>query len=195
VLSTPSAEALQFKNLSSVCVDDIKCAEQAVDYLFDNGHKKIGIIGGELDLTNTSGLRLKGCQKSFEKHGYVFDDSCFCQSHYSLQEAYEKTKQMLKDNNGITAFFAMSDMMAFGAISAISDMGLKVPQDISVIGFNGIELGGYYCPKLTTLRQPCEEIASKSVRMLLRSIQGDEPSCHITLDIEFVLCESVRSLL
>lgn len=195
VLSTTSAQSLNFKNLSSVSVDDVKGAKIAVDYLLDNGHKNILVIGGECEQNNTSGLRLLGCKKSFENHNIIFDDTCFCESHYSISEAYEKAKASIIKNKKITAIFAMSDIMAFGAISAISDLGLSVPNDISVIGFDGIEFANYYCPKLTTLRQPNEKIASKSVKLLLRLIHGEKPTHHDLLDVEFIKGASVSKLI
>lgn len=194
VLSTTSAKDLAFGNLSSVSVDDTKCAKQAVDYLFDNGHKHIALVGGDFDISYTGGLRLAGYIQSIEEHGQKFDETYFAKAHFSVSSAYEATKRLLSQNNKITAIFAMSDMMAIGCIRAIHDCGLRVPDDISVMGFDGIELADYFCPRLTTLRQPYEQIAAQTAKMLLRSVQASEPAHHRLLDAELVVGESVKSL-
>ncbi len=194
VLSTTSAKDLTFDNLSSVSVDDTKCARQAVDYLFDNGHRHIAVVGGDFDISYTGGLRLAGCRQSFEAHGQTFNEYCLAQAHFSVSSAYEATKRLFASNSKITAIFAMSDMMAMGCIRAINDAGLRVPDDISVMGYDGIDLAQYYTPRLTTLRQPFTQIAAQSAKMLLRSVQAAEPAHHRLLDAELVVGESVRSI-
>ncbi len=192
VLSTTSARSLPFENLSSVSIDDEKCAKQAVDYLFSNGHTAIGVVGGDYNISYTGGLRLDGCKKSFEEHGFSLGENSFAPAPFSMSSAYTATKELITRNPGLTAIFAMSDMMAIGTIRAIRDCGLRVPEDISVIGFDGIDFADYYCPRLTTLKQPCEKIASSSAKMLLRAIAASEPSRHLLLDAELAAGESVR---
>ncbi len=194
VLSTTSAKDLSFDNLSSVSVDDTRCAKRAVDYLFENGHRHIAVVGGDYDISYIGGLRLAGYRQSIEEHGQVFDTASFAPAHFSVSSAYEATKELLATNRKITAIFAMSDLMAMGCIRAINDYGLRVPNDISVIGFDGIELADYYSPRLTTVRQPCEQIAAHTAKMLLRSVQASEPANHRLLDAELVVGESVKRI-
>ena len=194
ILSTTSAQSLSFENLSSVSVDDVKCARQAVDYLFAHGHTHIGIVGGNEDISCTSGLRYAGCRQSFKEHGQELTEENFEQAHFNTSAGYEAAKKLLQKNPKLTAIFAMSDMLAFGTIRAISDLGFSVPNDISVIGFDGIELANYYCPKLTTIRQPCENIAVSSAKMLVGAIHGTEQAQHLLLDAEIIEGDSVRSL-
>ena len=92
----------------------------------------------------------------------------------------------------LTAVFAMSDTMALGAIRAIRDRGLRVPEDISVLGFDGIELGNYVSPKLTTIRQDREVIAKRSVEILLENIVGLNNAVHETVPFQVIVGESAQ---
>ena len=94
----------------------------------------------------------------------------------------------------LTAIFAMSDIMAFGAIRALHDRGLRVPEDISVVGFDGLDMCSYYTPKLTTIQQSVVRIADRGARLLLDHIEKHIPARHEI--ISFSLCEgeSVASL-
>ena len=89
-----------------------------------------------------------------------------------------------------TAVFAMSDTVAMGAIRALEDMGLRVPQDVSVIGFDGIEMGKYFIPRLTTIEQPVPDIARESVKVLLDMMEKGGESRHVTVDATLRIRES-----
>ena len=98
----------------------------------------------------------------------------------------------LMDNvSGLSAVFAMSDVLAIGAIRAVKDRGLRVPEDISVIGFDGIDMGNYMSPRLTTIRQHREEISARSVEILLKSIEEGIPATHEIEPFHLVPGESV----
>jgi LacI family transcriptional regulator len=92
----------------------------------------------------------------------------------------------------LTAVFAMSDVMAIGAIRAIGDRGLRVPEDISVIGFDGIDIGNYMNPRLTTIRQHRERIAQNSIEILSKCIEGTGKAAHLVEPFYLVPGESVR---
>ncbi|MFZ2537731.1 MAG: LacI family DNA-binding transcriptional regulator [Oscillospiraceae bacterium] len=194
VLCTTNASKVISDKLSSVSVDDVSSGEEAVDFLFDCGHKNIGVIGGNLKLSYTSKLRLKGCEKSFSKHNDKFTTDLYEECGFSLAPAYEATKKLLMRQKDITAIFAMSDIMALGAISAIHDMGKCVPDDISVIGFDGIEMGNYYNPKLTTIKQPEIKLAELSVKRLINMINKTEVSSHTLLKATLSKGGSVKKI-
>ena len=80
---------------------------------------------------------------------------------YCFQSGYDAMKRILKSDTRVSAVFAMADVLAIGAISAIRDAGLRVPEDISVIGFDGLPIGEFYCPKLTTIEQNVEQLAKR----------------------------------
>ena len=179
VLVTNRANQMEFRNLSSVATDDVAAARRAVDVLFDAGHEKIGILGGDFTKSYTSYQRLRGCSDSFAAHGAVFDaDRC-----------YDLLVTKFPD---VTAVFAMSDVTAIGAIRALRDRGLRVPEDISVIGFDGTTLAEYYNPKLATIKQQYQRLASRSIEILFGQIELKKEPIHEIVPFEFVNGESIR---
>lgn len=196
VLVTNQGNMLTFDNLSSVAVDDVAASKCAVDYLFKKGHQKIGVLGGNTDLSHTSHQRYLGCVESFHEQGLEFDKETYYEnSRFSFDSAYRGMVRLLKKAPDITAVFAMSDVTAVGAIRALKDKGLDVPKDISVIGFDGIELGEYYNPKLTTIRQPAKELAMKSVEILFNFLDFHLGSVHEMVDVDLIVGESVKEIM
>jgi len=86
----------------------------------------------------------------------------------------------------------MSDIIAIGAVRAFCDMKLKIPDDISVIGFDGLELADFYTPRITTFHQPVEKLADISVKMLVEMIENNDEASHILLDAEYVSGETTK---
>lgn len=195
MLVTNSARTLGFSNLSSVGTDDAAAAKAAVAYLLSLGHREIGILSGKLDPSLAARERFEGCKQAFseagvsplEKHQYV-------EAKFSLSDGYAAMERLLEQMPKLTAVFAMADVMALGAIRAIHDHGLRVPEDISVIGFDGIELGRYMTPQLTTIRQHKEQIASRSVEILLDCIGAGRASVHEVTEFHLISGESTRKL-
>ena len=116
-------------------------------------------------------------------------DGRFC-----YQSGYEALKQILDRGVKVSAVFAMADVLAIGAISAIQDYGLRVPEDISVIGFDGLQIGEYYCPKLTTIEQNVEQLAKRSYEMLVECIEEGTPARHETVPFRLNLRQSVKKI-
>lgn len=194
-LVTAWAEDLGFDNLSSISIDDEKSAETAIDYIIENGHERIGVIGGHYDVSNLSLLRFNGCKKAFEKHGHIFNEHvCYAKAKFNYKSAYKAMNRLLENMPDITAVFAMSDVMAIGAIRAICDRGLRVPQDISVMGFDGIELADYYSPKLTTIKQPEQIMAYEAVNILINSIENGISAKNVLVQSDLIKGESVAKL-
>lgn len=194
VLVTNNGKDWGFDNLSSVATDDELGACAAVDYLFECGHKEIAIMGGDLKTSHTSKLRYHGCEKSFDAHGEKLDESHYVKCRFSFDSAYRAMKKLLERGQSVTAVFAMSDVMAIGAIRAIRDAGLSVPEDISIVGFDGTMLADYYNPKLTTIRQEHHVIATKSVEILFNVIDFNKSAVHETIPFELSQGESVKKL-
>lgn len=198
VLVSTSADALEFPNLSSVSTNDTEAADNAIEYLVQNGHRQIGVIGGQSCVPdppqgcNTSQLRLMGCMRACARHGIPFDPvRQTVQSRYSMRGGYEGAKALLDRCPEVTGIFAMCDVMAIGAMRAIQERGLKVPKDISVIGFDGIELGTYYTPQLTTVRQDRDRLAGRSVEILLGRMEKRVPAVYEVVPFQLVVGESV----
>ena len=111
---------------------------------------------------------------------------------YMIDEDYERIKEYTGPD--YTAIFAMSDTMAIGAARALMDSGKRVPEDVSVIGYDGIELAQYYHPALATMRQPQQELADRSVELLLESMDTDCAPKHIQLETELIQGASVKHI-
>ena len=195
ILVTASAKEFDFKNLSSVTSDDYNAARSALSYLIQRGHEKIGIIGGKYEMSNISEIRLRGAVEEIEKNGIAFDEAYqYEMASYSLEGAYKAALRLMDKSPDLTAIFAMSDVMAIGAMRAIADRGLKVPEDISIIGFDGIDLSNYYNPKLTTIRQLQDRLAKNSVDILLRQIEKNDKPLHKVLSYELLAGDSVKDI-
>lgn len=171
VLITTDATELTYENLMSVSVDDVIGGEMAIEYLAEKNHKNIAILGGDLVTSCVAELRYRGALSVLKKYDIGFhEEKQFVTTPFNYKDAYKATKRLYEQYPEVTAIFAMSDVMAIGAISAITDMGLKVPGDISVIGYDGIELGRYYYPKLTTIVQPQAEMSKIGVKKLMDAL-------------------------
>ncbi len=195
VLVTNSAASLNFENLSSVSTDDDSGAVAAIELLISLGHCKIGILGGQMEKSMAALTRYVGCKKAFAGRGMAFEpERQYEPALFSMSEGYQAMGRLLDRMPELTAVFAMSDVMAVGAIRAIRDRGLRVPEDISVVGFDGIELGSYLTPKLTTIRQDREKIAARSVEILLQCIGEETSGVHELVPFRIISGESTRRI-
>ena len=195
VLVTNSATELGFDNLSSVSTDDEAGAQAAVAHLLKLGHRNIGILGGYMEKSHAAHTRYKGCEKAFAEQGIKLEPGRqYRSAFFSMEEGYHAMEQLFEQMPDLTAVFAMADVLAVGAIRAIRDRGLRVPEDVSVMGFDGIELGNYLSPRLTTVRQARERIADRSLEILLSDIAGERPAVHELLPFDIVEGESAAKI-
>lgn len=185
VLTTLVSDELDFPNLSMVGVDDRAAARTAVSHLIAQGHRKIAVLGGPTT-SYPSRMRRLGAQDAMEDAGLTFDDRLYGLSNYDFESAYHAMNSLLARRAEFTALFAMSDVIAFGAIRA--------PEDVSVIGFDGISMSRYCVPVMTTIVQPGEQIALQSIELLVRQIEHGAPAQKITLQPELQVGESVRAV-
>ena len=190
-ITVPSV--LNFPNLSMVGVDDRAAAYAAVDYLIQQGHRKIAVLGGPVT-SYPSVMRREGAQQAMRDAGILFSDKLYGLSNYDIESAYHAVNSLLARRADFTALFAMSDVIALGAIRALVSAGLRVPEDISVIGFDGITMSRYCVPVLTTVVQPSEQISLQSIELLVRQIEHGAPAQTITLQPELQQGESVRAI-
>lgn len=182
VLSTASAKELGFDNLSSVSVDDFDGGRSAAAELLRLGHRSIGILGGDLD-SGPSGLRYSGFAQECAESGAP-EPVCE-QCSYTFSSAYEAAIALFHRSKNMTAVFAMSDIIAVGAVRAFLDMGKRVPEDISVVGFDGIDIADFSNPRIATFSQPLHQISSLSVRMLVNMIENNAEASHVTLRAQY----------
>lgn len=195
VLLTNSARDLGFDNLSSLTTDDEEAAFQVIDYLVQKGHREIGVLGGNWSSSQISYRRLQGCRRAFQSHGLSFDLERRAEpSRYSMADAYAATKRLLERCPELTAIFAMSDVMAIGTIRALKDLGKRVPEDISVVGYDGISIARYSIPRLTTICQDTRRLAEQGVDVLLRNIEQGSSPFHGVVPFRLVDGESVAEI-
>lgn len=196
VLVTNSAVSLGFSNLSSVSTDDAAASRYAVEHLISLGHRNLGIIGGKMDRSNMARVRYNACMEAINAHSLTFlEEKQYATARFSLEGGYKAMHQLFESVPDITAVFAMSDMIATGAMRAIYEKGLRVPEDISIIGFDGVELVQYLTPELCTIRQHKEHLADRSVEILLQCIDEQSPAIHEVVDFDFIPGESTKQIL
>ena len=164
------------KNTSTVTSDNVQGCSLALNYLYKLGHRKIAHIQGVAQADNwPSSIRKKTYIEVMKKlnldipEGYIVDGV-----NFDVSGGYDAMKELLSLKDRPTAVFASGDKLAIGAIDAIKDAGLRVPEDISVIGFDNIEIAKYVTPKLTTIRQNCQEIGKAAVDILIEQINKKE---------------------
>ena len=185
----------ELSNFSSVSIDNEKSAYSATKYLIDCGHKNIAIIlGDEYDI-GISYRREAGYLKALNDNGIQFNKEYRILGNYNYRGAYDKTIKFLEDHNEVTAIFAISDIMAVGCAKAIKDKGLVVGKDISIMGFDGMDISEFYNPTITTIIQPKVEMAKISVDLLLDLMANKTENKHIILNTELIIRESTNSII
>ena len=195
VVVTNDASGMGFPNLNSVASDDRQATREAIDALAGLGHRKFVIIGGARRVSGTAGLRYRGCLEAFQANGIAFDEDLDYEAvRFSYEGGYRAAERLLERRKGFTALFAMADVMAIGAIRALTDHGLRVPEDVSVMGFDGLKIGDYTVPKLSTVRQCTDALAEESIRILLENIPQLRQPRHKTVPVTVELKESIRRI-
>lgn len=151
------------------------------------------MIGEENDFC-ISWWRYKGYIKALKDNNIKPNDENLIIGDYDSNTAYKVTLDFLKKRKDITAIFAISDIMAMGVAKAIIDSGLTVGKDISIVGFDGMNISRYYNPGITTIKQPMEEMAIKSVEILFDLLKNKSENQHVLLDTELIERESCADL-
>ncbi len=159
-----------------VAIDDEGESYRLTDYLCRMGHRRIAIITAYAHDTSIGKLRLDGYRRALADHGIECEDSLIVHMPakgqvYTMKNGYDQTMKLLKSGEKFTAIYAISDTLAIGACKAIFDYGLKVPDDISVVGCDGLDMARYYQPSITTIEQPLSEMALETSRILFELIR------------------------
>jgi len=181
-----------FENIEvdAVYNDEVKGGFLATEYLIKKGHKRVALINGFLHKSPARG-RLEGYKKALNKYRIPLDDSLISVGDINMEDGHERTKQMLEKNIDFTAIFAYNDMMAFGAMQAIKEKGLRIPEDIGLVGYDDIPFSSLISPSLTTIRLKKQELGAESVKLLLSRINGNRKKMKkIMLDVELQIRES-----
>jgi LacI family transcriptional regulator len=176
--------------VDALLIDNYAGGIQATRHLIDCGHRRIACIGGPSLITPDS-KRVNAYHEALNLAGLPLDERLVIRGDYHPESGYEITKMLLNQPDPPTAFFVCNDMMAFGALRAIANAGCKVPEDISVVGFDDIELAAYFNPTLTTVAQPKVEIGIRSTQLLIERIeQKSRPYQKAVLPVKLIVRES-----
>ncbi len=166
----------------------------ATRYLLALGHRRIGFITGSMDL-GCSRERLDGYRAALRDHGVAADAELVREGNFQQPGGYAAAIELMNLQDPPTAIFASNDVMAFGVMEAARERGKKIPDDISIIGFDDIPQAAQVHPPLTTIRQPLEEMGHRAAQMLLEIIEHPEQAAEkIELPTELVMRESTRVL-
>ncbi|MEW9121161.1 MAG: LacI family DNA-binding transcriptional regulator [Thermotaleaceae bacterium] len=195
VLASTDVEEKYKKELfSSVTIENERAAYEAVDYLCKLGHKNIGIITtGEEDLC-VGNLRWKGYMKALKDHGVQYNPSYKEIGEYTFDSGFRALNQLIERIPKLTAVFVTSDIMAIGAAKAALNRGLRIPEDLSIMGFDGIDYARFFHPSITTVNQPGEYMGKKSAGILIDIIKKKKEHQHILLKTELLINDSCREL-
>jgi LacI family transcriptional regulator len=163
-----------------VYVDNASAAREAVAYLIDLGHTRIGMLTGT-EGTPPQRWRLQGYRAALSDHGLILEDALVRNGDYTEQAGYAEMQTLLSLPERPSALFAANDLMAIGAMLAVQDAGLRIPQDIAIMGFDDIPAARLAHPRLTTVRQFQEKTGEQAARLLFDRLCGNPAK-----EVEFV---------
>jgi DNA-binding LacI/PurR family transcriptional regulator len=180
--------------VSNLVLDHVKAAELALSHLHELGHRRIAMMKGP-EIIPDSEYRWSAIQEVAQRFGIAIDPSLLMEippNDGSPESGYVPVKELLGRARDFTAIFCFNDIAAIGAIRALKDAGLSVPEDVSVVGFDDILGASYHTPSITTVRQPLQEMGRQGARTLLERIANPSlPFSHeIVLEPELVVRES-----
>lgn len=165
----------QKSQFSCINIDNFQAFYDATQYLIDLGHRKIGMLGSILTKVDSEIYqRYAGFRKALEDNSLEFQEKWFLEAETDISSGYMKGKKLFSMKEIPTAVCCASDTIAIGAIKAAEEMGIRVPEDVSIMGFDDIPIAEAYRPGLTTVRQPIVEMGIQSAQMLIHQIQEKE---------------------
>ncbi|MFQ6059312.1 MAG: LacI family DNA-binding transcriptional regulator [Anaerolineae bacterium] len=172
-----------------VDVDGFAGVYEGVQHLIARGHRRIGLIKIPEELV-CAGHRFAGYRAALQDNGLAFDRALVRQGDLSQDSGYRAMADLL-DSTSPSAVMVCSDVMAFGAMTAVREQGLKVGQDVAVVGFDDIQMAAHSHPPLTTIRQPIYDIGTRLVRMLIQLLtEGEVEERHVILKPTLVVRRS-----
>jgi LacI family transcriptional regulator len=194
----------EIDNVSTVSVDNEGGAALALEHLYRLGHREIAFLRGPKTLTS-SGQRWKGIRNFAQSVGLSLDAKRIAELPESLdpnssfEAAAQLTSELLRRGKPFTALLAYDDLTALGALRALKNRGMRVPEDCSVVGFDDVAQASLSVPSLTTVRQPMEAMGSMSVGMILEAINAanqkrEIPVVRKKIPAELVVRESTKAL-
>ncbi|MGD8236692.1 MAG: GntR family transcriptional regulator [Chromatiales bacterium] len=175
------------KAIPSVIIDNFNAEVESVNYVCSLGHKRIGFMTG-LEDSDIGRDRCAGYRSGLSNNGIQFDDTLVFHGNYSFESGFSGAEYFLSLKHPPTTIICANDSMALGVMRKLCLEGLKVPDDMSVIGFDDIEIAAQIIPPLTTIAAPVDRIAKHAFSMLMQSIRGEQLELrHVALDAHLVI--------
>ncbi len=179
--------------LPTVVSDNLRGAQLATGHLLSLGHRRIAMLTGRPDLESAQ-LRERGYREALRAAGVSVDESLIRLGAYDSEVSLEQARLLLTAPDPPTAVFAANDMSAIATIEVATELGLRVPADLSVVGFDNIPESTLCAPPLTTVEQPIRKMGERSIELLLSLIRGEKlQATHITLATNLVIRQSTRA--
>ncbi len=177
-------------DMPTVLSDNLHGAVLATEHLLQLGHRRIGFLAGRPDL-ESSALRERGYRDALHRHGIPVEESLIRVGEYEAESAARAAKELLDVPDPPTAVFAANDLSALQTMAVAASLGIDVPQDLSVVGFDNVPESALARPSLTTIEQHIQSMGFHAVHMLLKLIAGGElDPVHLTLPTSLVLRDS-----
>lgn len=182
--------------VSSVGIDNEQGGFDATAHLADLGHQRIAMLAGTFASSDRSRHRYDGYRRCLSERGLALDPQLVVEIPYGLEHCREGVLRLMQTARPPSAIFASNDLMAIGAMGELRSLGLSVPSDVSVVGFDDVLMSSYVAPRLTTIRQPVYEMGRCAAQMILAAQGLDGPIVpkHLILDHELVVRESTAPL-
>lgn len=176
----------------TVRIDNVGAAKTATEHLLSLGHERVGLIAAGSE-SNTVRERLRGYRESLEEHDIAFDDSLVVDGDFTEAGGYDAARKLLELEPRPTGIFAANDRMALGAMAAIADLGLRVPEDVAIVGFDDVPMSSYLRPALTTISISSGELGARAMEILLGQLNGEETRKRVRVRTRLVVRDSCGS--
>ena len=191
------SDELSINAYSTVSIDDVQESRKMVEYLISLGHRKIAILTEGNNESSIVKLRFDGYCDALRRNNIEIDDRLIKyvdKRIYTMKNGYETTKTLIESGVKFTALFCISDVLAMGALRAFADAGIRVPEDVSVAGFDGQEMSQFTVPRLTTIRQPLSDISEETMRLIFDLIEEKRGHKHLIFPGELIKAESTKEI-
>ncbi|OQY51800.1 MAG: hypothetical protein B6230_04030 [Desulfobacteraceae bacterium 4572_89] len=176
--------------LSAVGIDNFKGGYQATEHLIKLGHVRIGMVAGIFSKSDRSFHRWHGYKQCLKNYDIPYDKNLLEQTEYSLTGGRDSAKKLLFRPNPVTAVFCSNDYLALGAMKGARELGLNLPEDLSIVGFDDIQIASYVIPGLTTISQPAYKMGKLGAELLFKRIENQAKPEQRMLESSLIVRES-----
>ncbi len=185
---------LDSMDITAVSINNVKSAFAATQYLLDSGHRKIGYLKSKYRINNFK-HRSNGYRMALNSYGVERSTKMEISLEPNIDDAYREMNEFLRSNHIVcTAFFADNDNIAFGACKALVENGYRIPQDISIIGFDDLPYCTAMQPSLSTVRVSKSKLGEIAVQQMVTLLGGEEQTVHILVNTDLIIRDSVREI-